>query len=431
MSPMLLLAAVLMTSTAMAGEPPVDDGSAALWERLDRIEAALDRIESARVENRRIDYLRATEIRMVVENLLADAGTRAARLDDAVASKWDTGFVVRSADGNFLIRANLNLQLRFTANHRSGAPDDTRWGFKIRRARINASGHVVDPTWTYKVSVELTTRELRDAYVAKDLGSGYEFKAGQFKLPFLREFLVSSTRQQAANRSIIASADNAGRSEAVQVSYQAERWRLAAALSNGINATGVPALAPNTRIAATGRVEFATVGDWSRFEAFTSPPGSDPAVLLGGAVHFQRSDAGSPLTHDKQLLWTADVTVQLSGVNLFVYVVGNHLDNRGAAPGSDQIAVVVQGGIYVADNWEVFARYEWADPDIPGESELSVITAGVTRFIHGRNLKWITDVGVGLNPVAPTFASGSADWRADAPGRDGQVVVRSQLQLVW
>ena len=60
-----------------------------------------------------------------------------------------------------------------------------------------------------------------------------------------------------------------------------------------------------------------------------------------------------------------------------------------------------------------------------------MITAGVTRFIHGRNLKWITDVGVGLNPVAPTFASGSADWRADAPGRDGQVVVRSQLQLVW
>ncbi len=99
-----------------------------------------------------------------------------------------------------------------------------------------------------------------------------------------------------------------------------------------------------------------------------------------------------------------------------MYVAGNHLDNRGAAPGNDQVAVVVQGGIYVADTWEVFARYEWADPDIAGESNLSVIT---------------TDVGVGLNPVSPTFASGSADWLADVPGRAGQVVVRSQLQLLW
>ena len=430
--PKPLLAVILVTSTAFAHEPPAGDGAAALSERLDRIEAALDRIESARVEDGPLDILRAAEIRMVVADLLADADSRTARLDEPAASGWDRGFVVRSADGNFLIRANLYLQLRFTANHRNGAAvDNDRWGVKIRRARINASGHVVDPSWTYKLSVALTSGEIRDAYIAKDLGNGYELKVGQFKLPFLREFLVSSTRQQAANRSIIASADSAGRSEAVQLSYQAERWRVAAALSNGIGATGVPALAADMRIAASARVEFAAVGDWSRFDAFTSPPGSETAVMLGAAVHHQRTDTGSPLLQDKQTVWTADVSVQLSGANLFVYVVGNHLDNRGAAPNTDRIAIVVQGGLYVAATWEVFARYEWADPDIAGESDLSVITAGVTRFIHGRNVRWTTDVGVGLKPVAPTFASGSADWLADVPGHDGQVVVRSQLQLVF
>ena len=46
-------------------------------------------------------------------------------------------------------------------------------------------------------------------------------------------------------------------------------------------------------------------------------------------------------------------------------------------------------------------------------------------------LKWTTDVGVGLNPVASAFASTALSWRADAPDEDGQVVVRSQLQLVF
>lgn len=431
MSPNVLGAAVLMTSAAMAGESPPDDGSAVLWERLDRIEQTLDLIEAARDPDRRLDGLRAAQVRLLVENRLADADMRAARLDDAIAAGWDKGFVIRSADGNFLIRANLYLQVRVTVNHRNGAPDNDRWGVKIRRARINASGHVVDPSWTYKLSVALVPSEIRDAYIAKDLGGGFELKAGQFKLPFMREFLISSTRQQAVNRSLIVAADSAGRSEAVQLSYRGARWRLAGAMSNGIDATGGPALGADTRFAATGRVEFIAAGDWSSFRSFTSPPGSGTGVMLGGAIHYQRRESGSPVTHVRNLLWTADVSVQLDGANFFVYVVGNHQDNRGIAPDSDQLAVVVQGGIYVAENWEVFARYEWADPDIPGASELSVITAGVTRFIHGRNLKWITDVGVGLNPVAPTFASGSADWRADAPGRDGQVVVRSQLQLVW
>jgi hypothetical protein len=92
---------------------------------------------------------------------------------------------------------------------------------------------------------------------------------------------------------------------------------------------------------------------------------------------------------------------------------------------------VIQGGVFVADQWEVFARYEWSDFDSAGVSDLSVVTVGVIRFFNGNNLKWTTDVGVGLNPVASEFAATALGWRADAPGEDGQVVVRSQLQLLF
>ena len=84
-----------------------------------------------------------------------------------------------------------------------------------------------------------------------------------------------------------------------------------------------------------------------------------------------------------------------------------------------------------SDDWELFARYEWSDFDSAGVSDLSVVTAGVVRYYKGNMLKWTTDVGVGLNPVAPVFAAPGLGWRADAPGQNGQVVVRSQLQLLF
>ena len=200
---------LLVTLTALAGELPADDPNADLNARLDRVEAALARLESARDPARWLNERRAATIRTLVQDILADAESRAARLDDAAGSGWDKGFVVRSADGNFLIRANLIFQLRFAFNHRNDSTaDGTRWGFEVRRARIIASGHIVDPTLTYKMSVALTTGQIRDAYVNKNLGGGVELRVGQFKLPVIREFLVSATKQQAANRSAVVLALN-------------------------------------------------------------------------------------------------------------------------------------------------------------------------------------------------------------------------------
>ncbi len=90
----------------------------------------------------------------------------------------------------------------------------------------------------------------------------------------------------------------------------------------------------------------------------------------------------------------------------------------------------VEGGWDRGINADV-GRYEWSDFDSPGVADLSVVTVGVVRYYNGNLLRWTTDVGVGLNPVDPAFASPRLGWRADAPGEDGQVVVRSQLQLLF
>jgi hypothetical protein len=181
----------------------------------------------------------------------------------------------------------------------------------------------------------------------------------------------------------------------------------------------------------TGRVEFVAAGERKQFAALTSPPESGTGVLLGGAVHFQERDAGAPLSAAQQFLWTADVSIHFSGASFFGYVVGNNISGGGVTADAARLAVVLQGGVYVTPVWEVFGRYEWAKPDTFGESDLSLVTAGFNWYLHGQQIRWTTDVGVGLKPVSATFASDSADWLADDPDRDGQVVVRSQLQVLF
>ncbi len=102
-----------------------------------------------------------------------------------------------------------------------------------------------------------------------------------------------------------------------------------------------------------------------------------------------------------------------------------------AVPRADQLGLVAQAAVYVSAQWELLARYQWADVDVAGVPELSVVSAGVNWYLDGQRLRWATDLGWGINAVGVPFASVGAGWRADAPGRDGQVVLRSQVQMIF
>ncbi|MCZ6735185.1 MAG: hypothetical protein O7C65_05285, partial [Planctomycetota bacterium] len=96
-------------------------------------------------------------------------------------------------------------------------------------------------------------------------------------------------------------------------------------------------------------------------------------------------------------------------------------------------AIVIQGGYYLSDNWELFGRYEWSDFDlvtVPATEDLNIFTVGATRYFAGHNAKWTTDIGIGLDEVnVPPLAI--TGFRADTPGQDGQVVIRTQVQIMF
>lgn len=196
--------------------------------------------------------------------------------------------------------------------------------------------------------------------------------------------------------------------------------------------------AEETEFAFTGRAVWLVTGDWTTLDDLTSFKSDEGTAAIGAAAHDQRDgfDTGDPavpgsFNNDEVdfLGLAADAQVEFGGASHFGEVIYRNLDSD-AGGSLDQFGAVVQGGVFLAEGWEGFARYEWGDLDREGMDDLSIITAGLNRCYVRHALKWTTDIGYSFIELAAEWASSGVGWRADAPGEDGQVLIRSQFQLM-
>lgn len=462
----LVSGATLLAATATtlaSGLPP--DREQQLLDRIDQLESRLAQVEDRRGDQWRTEQ-RTEQIRGIVHDVLADADTRASLLSSGMSAGWDDGFFLASADGNFRLNIRGQMQFRFLYNYQSNPQDITRVvgqevidgeivdiietsagdrhrsGFENARTQLIFSGHIVNPQWIYRVQGNFLRSggrfELEEAYMGYAFGNGWTFLAGQFRVPMLREFLVTEMYQQAIERSLVHQEFTAGRTQGVAVNYRDDMLNFTGGFTDGHPATGgfnSPWSMYNTEYAFTGRLEAKLAGEWDQFNDFASWRGDDFGLLVGGAIHWQKGEFGTIDDELEVVQWTLDAQAEFGGFNLFAYVVGRHLSST--AVNLDQYGFVVQGGYFLTDDWELFARYEWGDDDMGGKN-LSIVTFGANHYFAAHRVKWSTDVGIALREVSNTWGNGFigsggdlAGWRGDQAGKDGQVVIRSQLQLVF
>ena len=79
----------------------------------------------------------------------------------------------------------------------------------------------------------------------------------------------------------------------------------------------------------------------------------------------------------------------------------------------------------------MYGRYEWSDLDVPGVDDISIITVGVNRYFAGHNAKWTTDIGFAIDSLDSGVVAPITGYRTDATGDDGQLVIRTQLQILF
>ena len=480
---------------------------------------------------------RAKEVRNVVEDVLKDADSRTS-LTYAVptAGFGDRGFFIASPDGNFRLNLSGQLQIRYAANFLSSrdysilnanpgagvnrntaaAPspnsyNKNTYGFEIRRMKLDFFGHVIDPSWQYRLILIYNQNQnaaavpagnnaagnggssnagMEEAMVIKDMGDGFKISVGQFKSPFLREEIVSSRRQLAVERSLVDQMFSTKFTQGVMGTWTGDHLMFEAMYNDGgsnantgataafnSESVGSPQNLNNgagfTQWAITAHAGWLAYGHWSDFNDLSSYPGEGEGLMFNAWLNMQRGGEGAtsaiqgtnniPLNGNSDaefLTWSVDASWHFGGANLFSYFVMNTAYDIPATTTNNISSInsygaVVQGGYFITNTIELFGRWEWLSTQNKGVNDIgnngatthnvanvfnagrtNAYTAGFNWFIAGRQIKLTTDIGFTTAPLwfnNGIYGAGVAgtNYRIEPDGGGGQIVVRSQLQLLF
>jgi hypothetical protein len=438
---------------------------------------------------------RAEEIRELVRDVIADAQSRASAKGQGATAGWDRHFFLASEDGKFKMQVRAQIQARWALSDQNmgtaadaapGSPSeptssDNTWGFEFRRMKIDFSGYIIDPSWTYELqpiwnrfqTATATNGSLENVFIQKELADGLSVRVGQYKVPFNREEFVSSTVQLVIERSLASEMLTPKFSQGLMADWQTEHVRLRGFFGDALRANGSgvrvsgagldqgnagplanynggfnqPIGSNSVNYAMSTRGEWRIAGEWSQLRDMMATPDEDFGVLLGGAFMAQSlrqipaTSLANPVNPMKSM-WaaTGDLTIAFPGASIFaagIYRRVNLVDSMMTRDGSmddgmDQWSAIVQGGYFILNDLELYSRYEWGNSDsnkfrtfagatsANGE-ELSILTVGLNWFPAGsknRNLKWSADVGFGFTPIID-WANSGADWMVDYTNNNG------------
>jgi hypothetical protein len=382
---------------------------------------------------------RASEIRGIVTDVLADADTRSSLQGSGAGAGYNGGFFMSSADGNYSMKLNVLEQVRWTFNNRNdaGTGEDQTWGFENKRTRLTFGGNMVDSTWSYKVAYYFAYSNdvefdadgavLADAFVSKDMGGGLSFTVGQFKLPFSGEYGTDAGNLQFNDYSTISNAFADGYGQGLMLSYSADAFRAAVAYVNALSQVNDDwgAGSPSDEFALTGRAEFKLSGTWDQFNNAMSFRGEEMGVLIGVGANWADSNTSG---NGDVFGATADITVDFGGAN----VMGAfYWDNNDDSVSENPYGFTLQGGVFVSDDVELVARYEYGDLDTNLDTnDFSALTFGANWYMAQNTAKLGVNFGYAFDGIGiwESPASGN-NWLADGAGEDGQWMLQAQMSF--
>jgi hypothetical protein len=434
--------------------------------QINELRAEIASLKAANGENWLTEQ-RAAEIKGLVQDVLADADTRASLQGGGSNAGYDNAFFVSSSDGNFRLNINGGASLRWSFNNRSfdvapgAAEEENNWGFSSRHAGVTLSGHIVDPSWKYNISFGFfdasgdydgsTAGEafLTDWYAMKDFG-GWYIKVGQFVSPYTRERALGDYSLQTLDRSNSNFAFGLGRTQGIEAGLISDWFRGAVMLSDGLGGNsptqnngylpGNPS--PNSEIAISGRVEGKFAGTWAQFEDDQSWRGEEFGLLVGLGAYYQSGrDNGATVNDSDEYGFTADATAGFGGFNVTTAVYYNNFDSGNAD--QEDFGWLLQAGFFLTDEFELVARYEYGDlgdrggvtPASINNNLQSVASVGANYYFAKNRCKWQTEVGFALQPMdSRAFAIGGNGWYDDGVdnngnAEDGQIIFRTGLTV--
>ena len=421
---------------AAASDPRLE----AMQRELDGLQAQIGAVR-ANQSGPWLNQRRAQEVKALIHEVLADADTRATLLTDEFTSYYDNGFIIRHED-HILLKISSYIQFRHIFNSAPQIEDDEIGGFQSRRVALMFSGHLGTPRVSYMLmptfSRSTGNARIEYAFIKYKIDDLWEVMGGQIKAPFDREWLTSARLQPMVERSYVNSQFTSLYVQGVQLTRVDDHTRLSLALHNGTWGWNTNFDEDRTDYALGARGEWKVFGNWKQFKDIVGWSG-DHGLLLGAAVQYDHGETGGGTATPDILKYTADISREGDGWNLFGAFTGRHIESN-HSPGildADQWGAFIQGGVFIVpDKLDLYARYEWIDTDgvafrqstgvttATDNGVAQLVTLGTNWFLRGHNTKLSFDVVHAFNGL-PRTDTGSGLRASDGPS----TTVRSQVMV--
>lgn len=381
---------LLAGSAAITGFAQAENNDALA--QIAELRAELASIKSQNGDNW-LTEARASEIRGIVTDVLADADTRSSFQGSAATSGYDNGFFISSADGNFRLNVGFLGQFGWGITDTDG-DTNTVSGFALSDMVVSFSGHVVDNTWQYYTEIVTTdydnyeplsgedTTGFRQITMTKDFGSGFSVTGGNFRAPFLRSSLLGDANQLGIGYSEVDDEYSAGYRLGANVNYKADKWQVTYAFVNNTDDTGTN---PGDSF-VRGEILFA--GDWAQFDKDVSFRGESFGFLLGAAYAYETESGGSN--------YTIDATAMFGGASIGAAWVQEEYDSFGDDANGDNWGFELFGDYMITENLDIFVDWDQFGT-ASTEYETNDLDVGVNWYFNGTATRWTNEIQIPLH----------------------------------
>jgi phosphate-selective porin OprO and OprP len=369
-----------------------------------------------------------------------------------ILAGFKKGFFLKSSDGDFKLKIGARVQSRYqydaidgigdTAEDGTGADD--KQSFSIPRARLTLKGNAYGKNLTYKFQTDFGKGlvSLKDFFANYKFSDSVHIRVGQWKRPFSRQHINSSSKLSLVDRAITDKLYGTGRDIGIALHNNYEKspefeWALGV-----FNGTSVkPAIATTVTVdkiqeevnvsskmsntisrlqpAFVGRVGYNMGGIKGYCEG--DQKGGDFRLAVGlGAMWFHSYDDDA-----SALRANLDFIMKVSGFSLSgaAYVaMDESTDAAGeTSMGMTSLGLHAQASYLLASSYQPVLRFEWKMPDEVGaeNEDEKVATLGFNWFLHGHKVKWQTDASMIM----------TSNGTANADTTD--LRLRSQLQFAF
>ena len=371
---LLGVASLTLTSAGFAGS----DMNADLQNRLEAAEARIAEL-SADQNNNWLNGERADAVRGLVQDVLADADTRASLQGASGTAGYDGGFTIASADGGMSLKINGGVWTSWSTveNEVTGLDDDG--GFDAADPWMHFSGTVAgDFSYDMRFAGDADDANGDWANVSWALNDDWSLTMGEFNLHQGRRSQISAVNQMEIGYDRMATLG-----DGLGLSYTGDQMRFWAEMTNSDNTDTATSTGNNGDYNTNLRFEYLAEGNWGQFDQWTSADGGAAGTLVGFTYYTLSNDGvtGS----DGDAWWSIDCQMQFGGYGVYAAYTDFSDDNGGA----DWDQLNLMGSYYLNSDWEVYVAY--SDNDADADATTAV---GLNNYWAGQNAKWTTQYTV-------------------------------------